>query len=459
MVLKNRTTTGPGNTFLQRRNGQAALAREKLVTHYLRLVSSDGYWLDRLNPPQRSVAGESDSSSSSCARLFRSDLAEQALLVLTNQLESLALQFNLCAPPHLFITVTAPAYVVENASLSTSYFRARLSSGSQSLVMRAAEDLLEIFLMPVGYTLGLSREEAKQNPTKQLRVSGDTPALQFTCIDSGETVSSDSIGSLCKELFSTLISESHPAQKPPLVVVTAGDIQVRQPESNPIDELLTSPAEEIVPVQTPRLCQPEPTEPESFLNKLYAIATARPQPHFPFDLQFFAKEKPFHIEKSELSHHGSLHILPIRQSSSTPVELSFVPTDRVIWTDANQLIDIAVMPCQLEMFLQTEFNKIFGDKTIDRKAIRRLASLPGLRPFDFEQLRTNIPARENQNIFEQANCLEKLAVFLRRAELLIDESCPLEQILFRYLAIETDSQAIEIDITKHARRGEVCFSS
>jgi hypothetical protein len=110
-------------------------------------------------------------------------------------------------------SATRPQHVLEIMKYSLSrqpleavtYFRARLASPSWSLVVRGKDGRIEMFLIPVGRVMGLSKSEAAYQPLAVLEATLDETTNAVSWSFEGRPLSSQCMQELCKQMFASLI--------------------------------------------------------------------------------------------------------------------------------------------------------------------------------------------------------------------------------------------------------------
>ncbi|MBY0356692.1 MAG: hypothetical protein K2W82_01715 [Candidatus Obscuribacterales bacterium] len=115
----------------------------------------------------------------------------------------------------LHIATTSPRFVTEavrfnrlrDAEEVVTYYRARLSTSTLSLVMRGDKNGIQIFIMPVARAIGLSKQESFYRPlvTLQAKVSDDQI---FWCQEDGSSVSVCALEALCMNLFQEFVAKN-----------------------------------------------------------------------------------------------------------------------------------------------------------------------------------------------------------------------------------------------------------
>lgn len=115
----------------------------------------------------------------------------------------------------LHVASTSPQTVTEvikfnsvrQAEESVTYYRARLSTPSYSLVMRGDKRGIQFFVMPVSRALGLSKQESNFTPVMTLStqmIDGEV-AWQTDC---GKSLTPSMVEVICMNLFRGLINDT-----------------------------------------------------------------------------------------------------------------------------------------------------------------------------------------------------------------------------------------------------------
>ena len=115
----------------------------------------------------------------------------------------------------LHVAVTSPSSVTEvikfnklrQAEQSVTFYRARLSTGSHSLVLRGDKDGIQFYVIPSAHALGLSKNESNFNPTISIRTRmvGGTVVWQT---EGGASLTSSRLEVVCMNLFQQLIEDT-----------------------------------------------------------------------------------------------------------------------------------------------------------------------------------------------------------------------------------------------------------
>lgn len=131
-----------------------------------------------------------------------------------DRMETYSLQMNAyLGCTELQTVVTRPAHVREVTRYTkarqpvetVTYFRARLTSPSWSLVIRGKDGVIEMFLLPINRVMGLSKTEAMFDPIVTLNgaVNNEMTSVEWTC--DGFALTNETEELLAMELFTRLI--------------------------------------------------------------------------------------------------------------------------------------------------------------------------------------------------------------------------------------------------------------
>lgn len=115
----------------------------------------------------------------------------------------------------LHIAITHPQTVTEvlrydrqrNPLESVTYFRARISTSSHSLVLRGQEDGIVFFILPVARALGLTKQETNYEPATLLRINAKDNMVHWET-KLGTPLTPSQVESICMALFQWLIEET-----------------------------------------------------------------------------------------------------------------------------------------------------------------------------------------------------------------------------------------------------------
>jgi hypothetical protein len=115
----------------------------------------------------------------------------------------------------LHIAITHPQTVTEvmrydrqrNPLESITYFRARISTSSHSLVIRGQEDGIVFFILPVARALGLTKQETNYEPATLLRINADDSQVHWET-KLGTPLTPSQVEQISMALFQWLIEET-----------------------------------------------------------------------------------------------------------------------------------------------------------------------------------------------------------------------------------------------------------
>lgn len=115
----------------------------------------------------------------------------------------------------LHIAITDPQTVTEvlrfdrqrNPLESVTYYRARLSTASHSLVLRGQDDGIVFFILPVARALGLTKQEAHYEPATLLRIKAENNLVHWET-KIGTPLTPSSVEAICMAVFQWLIEET-----------------------------------------------------------------------------------------------------------------------------------------------------------------------------------------------------------------------------------------------------------
>lgn len=98
---------------------------------------------------------------------------------------------------------------MREAEETKTYFRARLSTHTHSLVLRGKDDAIDFYLIPVNKVMALSKSEVDYKPLARIQVKISELGMMWRMADSNPAV--DSLDELCMWLFSALITATKQA--------------------------------------------------------------------------------------------------------------------------------------------------------------------------------------------------------------------------------------------------------
>lgn len=141
---------------------------------------------------------------------------KELLALIFEMLKSYAYDYNHAVgygPLH--IAITDPQMVTEvlrfdrqrNPLESVTYFRARLSTSSHSLVLRGQDDGIVFFILPVARALGLTKQETNYEPATLLRIKAENNLVHWET-KIGTPLTPSSVEAICMAVFQWLIEET-----------------------------------------------------------------------------------------------------------------------------------------------------------------------------------------------------------------------------------------------------------
>lgn len=115
----------------------------------------------------------------------------------------------------LHIAMTSPQMVTEvtrfdrqrNPIECVTYYRARFSTSSHSLVMRGQNDGIVFFILPVARALGLTKQETNYEPATLLRIKAENNLVHWET-KLGTPLTPSQVEQICMALFQWLIEET-----------------------------------------------------------------------------------------------------------------------------------------------------------------------------------------------------------------------------------------------------------
>ncbi|MBX9772059.1 MAG: hypothetical protein K2X29_11850 [Candidatus Obscuribacterales bacterium] len=106
-----------------------------------------------------------------------------------------------------FVTEVLRYNLLREASETLTYFRARLSTSSFSLVIRGRNHRIEVFLIPVSKSIGLTQSEKDYKPIVSFSSRVEDSAIQWSM--DGQPLVEGHMELIAMELFTMLVSASN----------------------------------------------------------------------------------------------------------------------------------------------------------------------------------------------------------------------------------------------------------
>ena len=147
---------------------------------------------------------------------------EQLIDKIYGLLQRYIFEFNqVAAGTELYVSGTISGDVTEvtkynkmrEAQETQTYFRARVSTHTHSLVMRGKDEFIEFYLIPVNKVMALSKSEGDYKPLARIQVKISELGMMWRMKGGQPPV--ESLDELSMWLFSTLIQVTKDAAKAP----------------------------------------------------------------------------------------------------------------------------------------------------------------------------------------------------------------------------------------------------
>ncbi|HEY9786533.1 MAG TPA: hypothetical protein V6D17_14085 [Candidatus Obscuribacterales bacterium] len=201
---------------------QTAIAQQILVYHESESVTPSSDWMSRLK--EDSVNFLAEQRGVQLQQIYREAAYKKGVEMLVDKifqlLQRYAYEFNqVAAGTDLHVSGTISGDVTEvtrynklrEVEETKTFFRARFSTRTYSLVIRGKDDAIEFYQIPVNRIMALSKTESEYKPMARLQVKITEQGMMWRMADSVPPV--DSLDKLCMWLFTNLVEESKAAAK------------------------------------------------------------------------------------------------------------------------------------------------------------------------------------------------------------------------------------------------------
>jgi hypothetical protein len=199
---------------------EAALSRQILVYHESQNAETGNDWMYKLKEDSMQYLAEKRGID--LQQIYRESIYKKGIETLIDKIYGLLqryqFEFNqVAAGTELHVSGTISGDVTEvtrvnkmrEAQETKTYFRARLSTRSHSLVLRGKDDSIEFYLLPVNKVMALSKSEVDYKPLARIQVKISELGMMWRMADANPAV--DSLDELCMWLFSALIQATKSA--------------------------------------------------------------------------------------------------------------------------------------------------------------------------------------------------------------------------------------------------------
>lgn len=193
---------------------EAALSRQILVYHESQNAETGNDWMYRLKEDSMQYLAEKRGID--LQQIYRESIYKKGIETLIDKIYGLLqryqFEFNQVAGgTELHVSGTISGDVTEvtrvnkmrEAQETKTYFRARLSTRTHSLVLRGKDDAIDFYLLPVNKVMALSKSEVDYKPLARIQVKISELGMMWRMSDGTPAV--DSLDELCMWLFSALI--------------------------------------------------------------------------------------------------------------------------------------------------------------------------------------------------------------------------------------------------------------
>lgn len=199
---------------------EAALSRQILVYHESQNAETGNDWMYKLKEDSMQYLAEKRGID--LQQIYRESIYKKGVETLIDKIYGLLqryqFEFNQVAGgTELHVSGTISGDVTEvtrvnkmrEAQETKTYFRARLSTRSHSLVLRGKDDAIDFYLIPVNKVMALSKSEVDYKPLTRIQVKISELGMMWRMSDGNPAV--DSLDELCMWLFSHLITATKEA--------------------------------------------------------------------------------------------------------------------------------------------------------------------------------------------------------------------------------------------------------
>ncbi|MBS2003969.1 MAG: hypothetical protein U0103_21465 [Candidatus Obscuribacterales bacterium] len=199
---------------------EAALSRQILVYHESQNAETGNDWMYKLKEDSMQYLAEKRGID--LQQIYRESIYKKGIETLIDKIYGLLqryqFEFNqVAAGTELHVSGTISGDVTEvtranklrEAQETKTYFRARLSTRTHSLVLRGKDDAIEFYLLPVNKVMALSKSEVDYKPLARIQVKISELGMMWRMSDANPSV--DSLDELCMWLFSSLIQATKSA--------------------------------------------------------------------------------------------------------------------------------------------------------------------------------------------------------------------------------------------------------
>ncbi|HEY9679028.1 MAG TPA: hypothetical protein V6C76_13545 [Drouetiella sp.] len=199
---------------------EAALSKQILVYHESQNADTGNDWMYKLKEDSMQYLAEKRGID--LQQIYRESIYKKGVETLIDKIYGLLqryqFEFNQVAGgTELHVSGTISGDVTEvtrfnrnrEAEETKTYFRARLSTKSNALVIRGKDDAIEFYLLPVNKIMALSKSEVDYKPLARIQVKISELGMMWRMENS--TPSVDSLDELSMWLFSALIQATKDA--------------------------------------------------------------------------------------------------------------------------------------------------------------------------------------------------------------------------------------------------------
>jgi len=199
---------------------EAALSQQILVYHESQSAETGNDWMYKLKEDSMQYLAEKRGID--LQQIYRESIYKKGVETLIDKIYGLLqryqFEFNQVAGgTELHVSGTISGDVTEvtrvnkmrEAQETKTYFRARLSTRSHSLVLRGKDDAIDFYLIPVNKVMALSKSEVDYKPLTRIQVKISELGMMWRMSDGNPAV--DSLDELCMWLFSALITATKEA--------------------------------------------------------------------------------------------------------------------------------------------------------------------------------------------------------------------------------------------------------
>ncbi len=193
---------------------EAALSQQILVYHESQTAETGNDWMYKLKEDSMQYLAEKRGIN--LQQIYRESIYKKGIETLIDKIYGLLqryqFEFNQVAGgTELHVSGTISGDVTEvtrfnklrEAEETKTYFRARMSTRSHSLVLRGKDDCIDFYLIPVNKVMALSKSEVDYRPLTRIQVKISELGMMWRMSDGNPAV--DSLDELCMWLFSALI--------------------------------------------------------------------------------------------------------------------------------------------------------------------------------------------------------------------------------------------------------------